>query len=136
MRVLWCWRCQAEMPMLNEAEWAEVRGAHQAATERLDADTAVRRLPIGASGWYTRVSAAEYRDHFSAMLDAYERITGFRETNPAAVWHHQISLYGPPCTVADDRCERHRQSCAELAVPVGLVSPRALADAAPNALVR
>jgi uncharacterized OB-fold protein len=32
-----------------------------------------------------------------AALDEYEKITGYRETNPNAVWHHRISIYGPPC---------------------------------------
>jgi hypothetical protein len=55
-------------------------------------------------------SVKEYRDEtgaplksfplterFEAMLTRYEAITGFRETNPNAVWHHRLSLYGPPC---------------------------------------
>jgi hypothetical protein len=37
------------------------------------------------------------RERFANSLAEYERITGFRETNPNAIWHHQISLYGPPC---------------------------------------
>ena len=24
MKLLWCWRCRAEMPMLDDYEWAEV----------------------------------------------------------------------------------------------------------------
>ena len=28
----------------------------------------------------------------------YERITGFHEGNPNAIWHHRIALYGPPCS--------------------------------------
>ena len=32
-----------------------------------------------------------------AALDRYFAITGFRETNPNALWHHVLSLYGPPC---------------------------------------
>ena len=31
------------------------------------------------------------------LLDEYNRITGFSETNPNAVWHHRIALYGPAC---------------------------------------
>lgn len=31
------------------------------------------------------------------VLDEYERLTGYRETNPNAIWHHRLSLYGPPC---------------------------------------
>jgi len=34
---------------------------------------------------------------FGQVLREYEQITGFRETNPNAVYHHQLSLYGPPC---------------------------------------
>jgi hypothetical protein len=34
---------------------------------------------------------------FGPMLAAYERITGFRETNPNAVFHHRLSEFGPPC---------------------------------------
>jgi hypothetical protein len=36
-------------------------------------------------------------DRFRPVLDAYERFTGFRETNANAVMHHRLSLDGPPC---------------------------------------
>jgi hypothetical protein len=29
---------------------------------------------------------------------AYEHITGFQETNSNAVFHHRLSVYGPPCS--------------------------------------
>jgi hypothetical protein len=35
---------------------------------------------------------------FSPFLSEYARITGFRETNPNAIYHHVLSMYGPPCT--------------------------------------
>jgi hypothetical protein len=35
---------------------------------------------------------------FGPVLLEYERITGFHETNPNAVYHHRLSLYGPPCS--------------------------------------
>jgi hypothetical protein len=31
------------------------------------------------------------------QLDAYEQMTGHRETNINAIFHHRVSLYGPPC---------------------------------------
>jgi hypothetical protein len=36
------------------------------------------------------------RARFVPMLAEYERITGLRETNPNVVFHHCLSLYGPP----------------------------------------
>ena len=32
-----------------------------------------------------------------AALALYETLTGVRETNPLALWHHRASFYGPPC---------------------------------------
>ncbi len=31
---------------------------------------------------------------YGAALAEYERITGCRETNFAAIWHHRLGLYG------------------------------------------
>jgi hypothetical protein len=56
-----------EMPMLEESEYAHV---------------------------LSKVSTM--RD-FSLLLVEYERITGYRETNPNAIYHHRLALYGPPC---------------------------------------
>ena len=36
--------------------------------------------------------------HGAPALTAYYELTGFMETNPAALWHHRVSLYGPPCS--------------------------------------
>ena len=41
-------------------------------------------------------------ERYAEMLARYEAMTGFRETNPNAVMHHRLSLYGPPC----NRCGR------------------------------
>jgi hypothetical protein len=38
------------------------------------------------------------REKFAPMLVEYARITGFNETNPNAIFHHHISIYGPPCS--------------------------------------
>jgi hypothetical protein len=34
---------------------------------------------------------------FKPLLDYYNGLTGFGETEPNAIMHHQISQYGPPC---------------------------------------
>jgi hypothetical protein len=44
-----------------------------------------------------RQRGGDPRDSFDPVLAEYERITGFKETNPNAIYHHRLSLYGPPC---------------------------------------
>jgi hypothetical protein len=39
------------------------------------------------------------RDDRTSALVRYEEFTGFYESNPNAVWHHRLRMYGPPCTV-------------------------------------
>jgi hypothetical protein len=36
-------------------------------------------------------------DSFGPVVAEYERISGLRETNPNAIYHHRLSLYGPRC---------------------------------------
>jgi hypothetical protein len=65
-KLLYCWRCQTEMPMLEEYEWKEI-------------------YPL-LKDWTERGQAARAR---------YKEFTGLDELNPAAIWHHRLSLYGP-----------------------------------------
>lgn len=71
MKVLWCWRCEMEVPMLDEDEFASV--------------------------WQLFSKGPPLKKRLQSTLEEYERITGFAETNPLAVQHHRVSLYGPPC---------------------------------------
>jgi hypothetical protein len=34
---------------------------------------------------------------FSKLLDYYKKLTGYEETNPNAIMHHFIDMYGPDC---------------------------------------
>ena len=74
MKMLWCWRCKTEVPMLDDDEYRQVMALR----------------PIGKSG-------GSLQTMFAPMLAEYERITGLSETNPNAVFHHRVSDYGPPC---------------------------------------
>ena len=42
-------------------------------------------------------SGKGFKEMFGALIEEYERITGYRETNGNAVFHHRLSMYGPPC---------------------------------------
>ena len=44
-----------------------------------------------------RGKGVRLKDAFVPVIAEYERITGFRETNPNAIYHHRRSLYGNPC---------------------------------------
>lgn len=49
--------------------------------------------------------------------DLYFEMTGFRETNIEAIWHHRLSLYGPECP----RCgQLLRTSKAKMCAHCGL----------------
>lgn len=56
MKILWCWRCKTEIPMLDDKEWDAVWGAHEN-------------------------EASQHRDGRAAALSEYERLTGFKEEN-------------------------------------------------------
>jgi hypothetical protein len=44
----------------------------------------------------------------------YRQITGFDEPNPVAIWHHRLSLFGPPCNVCGKPLRTPRAKlCAE-----------------------
>lgn len=75
--------------MLDEQEFAEIATLHGLGIQsvqqfRVETGAALKDVPLA--------------ERFNAMLRQYEDITGFRETNPSAVWHHRLSLYGPPCS--------------------------------------
>lgn len=89
MRWLWCWRCKSEMPMLDEQEFAEIASLHRASMR------AVKDYRNETAAPLKRVPLAE---RYSAMLTRYKEMTGYTETNPNAVMHHRLSLYGPPCS--------------------------------------
>lgn len=63
------------MPMLDEEEFAQ-----------LDWTKIFEREPA-------------LRKRLDFALNEYNRITGYHETNPNAIYHHRLSLYGPPCRV-------------------------------------
>lgn len=67
-----------EIPMLNEQEFANAYELYFAAFGRI------------RSGM-TKI------DGFKPLLEFYNKLTGHEETNPNAIMHHRIKMYGPPC---------------------------------------
>jgi len=83
---MYCWRCKIDLPILTEEEYRQV-------------------FPTGFMEQirdYREKTGADLRQAQAVVgeqaLATYERITGFREANPFALYHHRLSLYGPPCS--------------------------------------
>lgn len=82
MKVLYCWRCKRAVPMLDEDEYAKAYLLYGEA------------FKMGASN---TVGVESLAGRFKPLLDFYNELTGFGETEPNAVMHHRVALYGPPC---------------------------------------
>ncbi|HXR39342.1 MAG TPA: hypothetical protein VN776_09625 [Terracidiphilus sp.] len=93
MERLWCWRCKIEVPMLDEDEYAEVAQLYSGG---MSATKEFRER------WHIPLKDATREDRFRPLRDAYERLTGMKESNHLAIMHHRLTLYGPPCK----RCQK------------------------------
>ena len=78
MKNLWCWRCKMEVPMLNTEEYLTASKLYRSGFEKGKCNM-------------TRTQ------RFKELLDYYYELTGVKLTNPNAIMHHRIDLYGPPC---------------------------------------
>ena len=125
MHVLWCWRCSAEVPMLDDDEWAVIMRAHQ------HWDDPERSLAVINAERASRGLAAlkpEPLDHhptrhrYQYLLAGYQMFTGRAEPNPNVVWHHVRSLYGPTCRTCGKPL---RTPKAHLCAACGTPAPRA-----------
>jgi hypothetical protein len=71
--------------MLDEEEWLQLSG--------MDIITLIQnvRLERGLT-----IREAQHVVQVE-LLRRYHALTGFFETNLDALWHHRLSLFGPPC---------------------------------------
>ncbi|HYR10320.1 MAG TPA: hypothetical protein VEQ60_21275 [Longimicrobium sp.] len=101
MKILYCWRCKQDRPMLDDDEWAVVLEAHRTAPDDPDRALAVlerERVRRGLPPLARPAADASFTARRMWYLIAgYTLFTGVPEENPNAVWHHVASLYGPPC---------------------------------------
>jgi hypothetical protein len=94
-KVLYCWRCKADIPMLEEQEWEEVLPALMRGIDQIKRYRQTHGVSLAAA----KQSLAEAKDEIygRGALAKYFEITGYRETNVKAIWHHRVSSFGPPC---------------------------------------
>jgi hypothetical protein len=77
-----------EIPMLDESEYTIVRTLY---ADAMGNHKARRRKEAESP------KPQSIEEKFQPVCDAYEQITGYRETNANAVMHHRLAQYGPPC---------------------------------------
>lgn len=80
MKIRYCWRCRMDIPMLDSEEG-------KIASKLLSEGFQEAR----------KLSKASIQENFKKLLDYYKEVTGFEETNPNAIMHHFIDMYGPDC---------------------------------------
>ncbi|HEX6705213.1 MAG TPA: hypothetical protein VF169_10665 [Albitalea sp.] len=76
-----------DLPMLTEEEWALVAPHLTNGIEQIKR----YREQHGCS------LAEAHKAFGQKALAIYAQITGFDETNANALFHHRLSIYGPPC---------------------------------------
>jgi hypothetical protein len=122
MKLLWCWRCQQEMPMLELAEAALGQRAQKEGMSLVAAEAqrrGRRLIPMPLEGVSKR---------YQPLLEMYRLLTGFVETNPNAVLHHEVEQYGPPCPQC---CKPLRTPQARFCAACGFGQEDVVADTLP-----
>ncbi len=74
--------------MLDEVEWAQLNPLLTQHTLNIKAHWERHGSEIAEA----RAAVDE-----APALEFYFKLTGFKETNINALWHHRVSLYGDPC---------------------------------------
>jgi len=88
MQWMWCWRCKAEMPMLDEDEFAIISPLYS---------TAIEGTKRFREEFRTTLAETPIEEIFQPVREAYARLTGMENCHHDAIRHHRIRLYGPPC---------------------------------------
>jgi len=76
--------------MLTEEEWAVVSPHLSNAIEQIKHYREKNNCSL---------AEANKNGFGQRVLEIYEQLTGFKETNPNAIFHHRLGIYGPPCQV-------------------------------------
>jgi hypothetical protein len=88
MEMKFCWRCSCEVPLLNEDEWELLSPIAEHIGE------AMRSYRARTGGTIIEAQAFVAQ----RILEQFNRISGFNETNYLAVLHHRRALFGPQCS--------------------------------------
>src|SRR5690242_12146028 len=112
MKMLWCWRCRQEMPMLEEHEYAHAFRLYGECFEQIKQCRKTGGVPL---------TGAIMEDSFHPLRKWYEALTGFARCHHHAIMHHRLSDFGPPCRVCGKPLRSPRaKMCAACGSSVGV----------------
>lgn len=83
MMRMWCWRCETDVVMLDEPEAAIV----DAALHRVWSGIKTARTATGE-----RLDGSAITERFQPALDAYEALTGIRESDHVSLRHRYVAM--------------------------------------------
>lgn len=88
MEIHYCWRCETEVPFLDELEWSEIDPLISKQAELIKQYRHENNCNI----------ATAVQNALKPATQKYFQLTGFNETNYEAILHHRLSIYGKPCS--------------------------------------
>ena len=98
--------------MLDDAEWEQVAAVWRTMKVELS-DAPPESFGGRPAHEHPLVAEANQR-----MLEAYVALTGHQATNAAALWHHRLSLHGPPCAACGHPLRTPKATfCADCGAP-------------------
>jgi hypothetical protein len=93
MKIMYCWRCRMDVPMLDEEEFSIVEPLYFRAVKSIKEHC--RDHNLGGQ-------ASLIQEQYRPVLEAFRRITGREHVGrPSDLLHHRIAKYGPPCVECD-----------------------------------
>lgn len=102
--------------MLDEQEWEELVPHLRISLKEVKEYREKHRASI---------EEAKASGYGKTALETYYKLTGFRETNVDALWHHRLSLFGPPCHACSKPL---RTPSAKLCAECGSIRPNTPID--------
>ena len=101
----YCWRCKGKMPLLDRDEWELLEPLLRKSIANVQAYRERHNAPL---------SEAVTLGYGADALAKYQELTGYKETNVNALWHHRLDNFGPPCAACGRLLRTARaRFCAE-----------------------
>lgn len=88
MKLAWCWRCKARVPMFDEPEFALIKDAYRKGVSGVKSARDKEGRPLRKED-ETLI--------LRGLSPLYEQLTGHNGEVPRDVLKHRLSLVGPAC---------------------------------------